>query len=84
VVAPDKAASFGALESQKTEAMRQRDFIKYDELDEAQTKLGKFLPAMTHSLYTKDRYIIYFHSQLLADWNTVVEIAERFLRQPNW
>ena len=32
VVAPDNAASFGALESQKTEAMRRRDFIKYDKL----------------------------------------------------
>jgi hypothetical protein len=85
VVAPGgDAASFSALETQKTAAMRQRDFVKYDELDTAQQKLGKFLPAMTHSLYREDRNIVYFHGQLLADWNTVVEIAERFLRQSNW
>jgi hypothetical protein len=83
VVAPDDAALFGTLETQKTEAMRQRDFVKYDELDTAQQKLGKFLPAMTHSLYIEDRDIVYFHGQLLSDWITVVEIAERFLRQSN-
>jgi hypothetical protein len=81
VVAPDNAAAFGALEAQKTEAMRQYNFIKYDELDEEQTKLGRFLPAMTHSLYAEDRNVVYFHGQLVADWNTVMEIAERFLRQ---
>jgi hypothetical protein len=36
---------------------------------------------MTHSLYVEDRNIIYFHGQLVVDWNTVIEIAERFLRQ---
>jgi hypothetical protein len=40
IVTPNNAAAFGALEAQKTEAMRQHDFIKYDELDEEQEHLG--------------------------------------------
>jgi len=81
VVTRDNQASFSALEAQKAEAMRHRDFARFDELEAEQQKLAKFVPAMTQSLYAEDRYIIYFHGQLLADWNTVVDISERFLRQ---
>ena len=84
IVTPDKEASFQDLKTQKVDAMRRGDLAGYDELDAAQTKLGKFRPIMTHSLYEKDSKPMYFHSQVLCDWNTVVEILKRFLQQPNW
>jgi len=84
VVTPDSEASFNALEKAKVEAWRQLDFIKYDELDAAQEKMGKFRPIMTHSVYAGDGYFVYFHGQILADWITLIDITERFLRQSNW
>jgi hypothetical protein len=81
VVTPANEAAFKSLEAEKETAIRQRNFALYDELDARQISLGKFIPAMTHSLFTPDRYLVYFHGQVLADWNTIVEIADRFLRQ---
>lgn len=81
VITPTNEASFKTLEVAKEAAQRQRNFALYDELDGQQTSLGKFVPAMTHSLYAEDRYIVYFHAQVLTDWNTIVEIADRFLHQ---
>jgi hypothetical protein len=81
VITTTNEDAFKSLEAAKEAALRQRNFALYDELDGQQTSLGKFLPAMTHSLYAEDRYIVYFHGQVLADWNTIVEIADRFLHQ---
>jgi hypothetical protein len=81
VITPTNEAAFKTLETAKETALRQRNFALYDELDGQQTSLGKFVPAMTHSLFAEDRYIVYFHAQILADWNTIVEIADRFLHQ---
>jgi hypothetical protein len=84
IVTPDKEASFRDLETQKVDAMRRGDHGTYDELDAVQTGLGVFRPIMTHSLYEAASSPIYFHSQILCDWNTVVEIVDRFFRQPDW
>jgi hypothetical protein len=84
IVTPENEMLFRDHETQKTDAMRRGDLARYDVLDAAQTKLGKFRPLMTHSLYDRDSKPIYFHSQVLCDWNTVVEILKRFLQQPNW
>jgi hypothetical protein len=81
VITHSNEAAYRSLEADKETALRQRNFELYDELDEAQENLGKFVPAMTHSLYAEDRYIVYFHGRTLADWNTIVEIGQRFLRQ---
>jgi hypothetical protein len=81
VITHSNEAAYRSLEAEKETALRQRNFELYDELDASQQNLGKFVPAMTHSLYAEDGYIVYFHGQTLADWNTVVEIGRRFLRQ---
>jgi hypothetical protein len=83
VVNPANESLYNNLENQKNEAAKSRDFQKYDRLDAEQEKLGKFDPVMTHSFNEAARPVV-FHIQMLADWNTVVEIAERFLKQPDW
>jgi len=59
IITPSNEATFKSLETEKETALRQRNFALCDELDAKQTSLGKFVPAMTHSLYAEDRYISY-------------------------
>lgn len=66
------------LEKQKNEAIERRDFTEYERLDAEQEELGKFLPIMMHS-YGEGARPVWFHSQMLADWDTVAEIAKKVL-----
>jgi hypothetical protein len=59
------------------EAHSRRDFDLWWELDAEQEKLGRFTPLMTHS-FTERTAPVAFHFQVLADWNTVVEMADTF------
>jgi hypothetical protein len=83
VVHPTKLALYNDFEKQKNDALQLQDFLKYDELDAEQEKLGNFNPAMMHS-YVEGARPVVFHFQVLADWNTVAEIAEMFLKLQNW
>jgi hypothetical protein len=69
-----------ALEAQMREAMKKGDFQKWNQLNEEQTNLGYFLPVMSHS-FTENSKRMVFHSQVLADWNTIVEMSEKFLEE---
>jgi hypothetical protein len=84
VVTSDEVVPFREFEMRKEAAAQQDDFAKYDQLDAAQAELGKPRPIMAHSLRDKNSPPIHFHSQILCDWNTVVEIVDRVFRQPNW
>jgi hypothetical protein len=70
------------LERDKDAAIQRRDFNEYERLDDEQIRLGRFTPAMTHSQSAGSSFM-YFHPQVLADWNTVAEIADKFLAQLN-
>ena len=78
-ITPEQLESFNHLEAGKLDALRARDLAGYHSLDAEQEALGTFLPVMTHSP-AETRGHIYFHAQVLADWNTVVEVAEQFLQ----
>jgi hypothetical protein len=172
VVHPTKLTLYNDLERQKNDALKLHDFLKYDEYDAEQEKLGSFNPAMMHScvegarrliplsqvhqylgldascrvpvavlrrrgprrtvvtpfahlvssgklvrnsfrdralatesslrgVVARESYLttcsvtwdngislgarpVVFHFQVLADWNTVAEIAEMFLKLQNW
>jgi hypothetical protein len=70
------------LERGKNAAIQRRDFNEYEHLDAEQTRLGRFAPAMTHS-QSEGSAFVYFHRQVLDDWNIVAEIADKFLVQLN-
>ena len=70
---------FNELEALKNVAIERRDFQEYDRLNAEQTKLGTFTPAMIHS--HGESPFVFFHPQILADWNTVAEITDAFLKE---
>ena len=76
-VSPTDRDRHNELETRKSEAIQRRDYDEYNRLDAEQMTLGRFTPVMTHS-QTGSSGIVYFHSQVLADWNTVAEIAHKF------
>src|SRR4029434_5898527 len=74
----EETEKFRKLEIKKHEAFQQYDVEKIEKLTAEQNKLGKFFPVMTH-LFTADADQVIFHAQILADWITIVELAEKLL-----
>ena len=70
------------LERRKHEAHKQRDFDLWLRLDAEQEALGTFTPWMMHS-FSEGTAPVAFHPQVLADWNTAVEMAHEFLKEIN-
>ncbi len=75
---PEEFKQYESLEKKKFEARRQSKFQLLSQLDKEQDRLGKFVPLMKHSYGENSRPVV-FHAQILADWNTIVDIAEKFL-----
>ena len=73
-VRPDDAARFRALEDEAGRALRAQDFARFERLQCEQMALARFQPIMTHSLTSATGTIV-FHPQLLADFNTLEEMA---------
>lgn len=68
------------LEKQKSEATKQDNLQLLRQINGEQDRLGKFVPLMKHSYGENSRPVV-FHAQILADWNTIVEVAEKFLNE---
>jgi hypothetical protein len=75
---PEEFKQYESLEKQKFAARRQNNFQLLSQLNDKQDQLGKFVPLMKHS-YGENSPLVVFHAQILADWNTIVDIAEKFL-----
>lgn len=78
----DEADKINDIEEKRTQALISHDFDTYKKLGEERDSLGKFYPCMTHSFGEKAKPVL-FHSQILADWLTVVEIAEKLFSELN-
>jgi hypothetical protein len=76
-VLPEDTAKHNDLEVKKGDAIQKGEFAEYDRLDAEQMQLARFTPMMTHS-HADSSGSIAFHAQVLADWNTVAEIADKF------
>lgn len=79
---PEEHARDNDLDREKVEAMRRRDFARCEQISAEQRALGKFVPCMTHS-YVEETKPIVFHAQVFADWNTIAQMAEEFLKEIN-
>ena len=75
---PEEAKQYEMLEEQKFEAIRQNNLQLLSQINEKQDRLGKFVPLTRHSNGENSLPVI-FHAQILADWNTIIDIAEKFL-----
>lgn len=68
------------LEVLRTDALRKHQFDEYERLTNEVETLGKFVPWMTHSFGENSPQAV-FHAQIIADWNTVVQISENFITE---
>jgi hypothetical protein len=76
-VTPVNEKIYSDLNKKQSAALKRGDYAEYDLLEAEQLKLGKFRPMMAHS-HDESPGVVYFHGQMLADWNTVAEISEKF------
>jgi len=72
--------AYEELERQKSMAMARVEMDEYQRLDKEQKKLAVFQPFMQHS-WDEISPIMYFHAQLLADYETVVDFGRRMLKE---
>jgi hypothetical protein len=77
------AARYSELDDLKNKAALAGDVGEYERLDAEQMQLAWFVPGLTHA-FSEAPGVIAFHAQVIADSNTLIEIAENFLAQPNW
>ncbi len=76
----EEVKSARELAALRTEALRKHKFDEYKHLTDKIETLGKFVPWMTHSFGENSPQAV-FHAQIIADWNTVVQIAQNFLKE---
>lgn len=72
------ADAFREFEAKISQAIVAGEYALSERLQAEQDNLGTFRPCMTHS-FEEEANIIFFHAQLLADFNTVDEIASKML-----
>ena len=80
IVNNEEAIKEQELERSRHEALKRHEFDEYERLTNELEGIGKFVPWMKHSFSEKSRQVV-FHPQIIADWNTVVEISEKFLAE---
>lgn len=78
VIEENDQAAYREFEAKMTEAAKKPDFAEYDRLAGEQMKLGRFRPWVQHSFEEKAKPIV-FHAQMLADFNTVDDLARKML-----
>ncbi|OCK55433.1 hypothetical protein LMTR3_11505 [Bradyrhizobium sp. LMTR 3] len=64
------------LEKQMAKAHRRRNYDRYEKLKAEQQALTKYQPEMMHSPEDNSKRIV-FHPQLLSDFGTVCDLAQR-------
>lgn len=67
------------LEKQMAKAHRRRNYDRYEKLKAEQQALTKYQPEMMHSPEDNSKRIV-FHPQLLSDFSTVCDLAQRLNR----
>jgi hypothetical protein len=80
VVSTSDQAAYQDLGAQMSAAIMRKDSSDYDRLSREQEKLGRFSPWIQHS-FEEEAVPIYFHPQLLADFNTIEDIGLRMLHE---
>jgi hypothetical protein len=73
MIPEDKEADYQAMEAQKT-------LHNFDKIEVLQMELAEFVPMTTHSFGEQSHGLI-FHTQIVADWNTIIAFLCLFLRE---
>ena len=80
VVTQANAPRYNELQVAMDQALAARDIERHARLDAEQRRLTLWQPFMQHSI-TEDAGRIVFHSQLLADFNTIHELGTMMLKE---
>lgn len=73
---PKEAKRYLDLDKQEQEVLQKRDFNEYLRLGQEQNAIGTNCLLMTHS-FSENAEKVVFHSQILADFNTVIKVANK-------
>ena len=77
---PRHEEKYNDLESQKLPAILEGNFKRLDALEQQLMQLAHFRPVLVHS-FSEDGRQVPFHSQTIADFLTVEEIAKKMLEE---
>lgn len=78
VVTYANEVAYREIETRKADAVYCKDFAERERLTIEQRQLTVFRPWMQHSFFEEARPVV-FHSQLLADYNTIDELGRMLL-----
>lgn len=78
MIDPKDEEAYRKLEGGMNAALLRGDLEERERLSAAQKKLAFFRPWMTHSFTEGAKHVV-FHSQLLADFNTIDELGRKML-----
>ena len=79
-VLEDKLCEYEEIEARINEARMRGDCTKVDRLKDEKKALVRFEPVITHS-FSENARKVYFHAQMIADFNTVEGIAQKLLEE---
>lgn len=79
-LSPEEGELFNQLESQKWDALLAQNFDEHNRIANEQDSLGRYYPWMQHS-FTEAKEPMQYHGQILADWNTIIELGEKFFAE---
>ncbi len=79
-VPPERRLDYQRLEESADEALQRGDLVSHDRLQDEQLSMVTFQPFAVHSIAHKSPKIL-FHPQMIADFNTVDEMATEMLKE---
>ena len=81
-VTEGKKEAYQELETRMTAALQRLDVAEHERLSAEQKSLTAFLPVMTHSFEEEAKFVV-FHGQVLSDFATIEELAQKMLEELN-
>ena len=79
-VSDDKLNEYHTIGARIYEALKRRDYEEVGKLEDEQRRLKTFEPVATHS-FPENAPIVFFHFQMISDYNTVEEIARKMVEE---
>ena len=80
IVTPDKVASHQEAEQKWHTALSNCEPVKAELFEKEMQKLGVFQPFITHG-FNEEHKKMCFHSQVIADWRTLLELSKLTLAE---
>lgn len=80
IVTPDNADSHKEIQDKWYKAISSGELVEANSFEKEMQDLGVFRPFIIHS-FSEDHKQMCFHSQVIADWRTLLELSELTLSE---